>query len=66
MKRRMTRRSFVTAAGIGALAGRTLRGQQAWHDAIVRAVYDHPDGIAIMKVAADLAEQGYGRRARRG
>ncbi|MFJ4084984.1 hypothetical protein ACIP2Z_39325 [Streptomyces iakyrus] len=49
-----------------AATGRALRGQQVWHDAIVRAVYDHPDGVAIMKAAADLAERGYGRRARRG
>ncbi|MER6109289.1 hypothetical protein [Streptomyces hirsutus] len=44
-----------------AAAGRSLRGLQGWHDAIVRAVYDHPAGIAIMKAAADLAERGYGR-----
>ncbi|MET9776094.1 hypothetical protein ABZ023_17870 [Streptomyces sp. NPDC006367] len=49
-----------------AAAGRALRGLQAWHDAIVRTVYDHPDGIAIMKAAAGLAERGYGREARRG
>jgi hypothetical protein len=48
-----------------AATGRALRGQQAWHDAIVRAVYDHPDGIAVMKAAADLAERGYGRGQRR-
>lgn len=47
-----------------AATGRALRGQQAWHDAIVRAVYNHPDGIAIMKAPADLAERGYGRRPR--
>ncbi|QOV40236.1 hypothetical protein IM697_18620 [Streptomyces ferrugineus] len=44
-----------------AAAGRALRGQQAWHDAIVRAVYDHSDGIAIMKAAANLSEHGSGR-----
>lgn len=49
-----------------AAAGRSLRGLQAWHDAVVRAVYDHPAGLAIMKAAADLAEQGYGRGRRRG
>ncbi|MDR3084425.1 MAG: hypothetical protein LBV60_26510 [Streptomyces sp.] len=49
-----------------AATSRALRGQQAWHDAIVRAVYDHPDGIDIMRAAAGLAERGYGRRARRG
>ncbi|MFI5990331.1 hypothetical protein ACIBAC_00555 [Streptomyces sp. NPDC051362] len=49
-----------------AATSRVLRGQQAWHDAIVRAVYDHRDGVAIMKAAADLAEQGYGRGQRRG
>jgi hypothetical protein len=30
-------------------------GLQNWHDAIVRAVYDHADGIQIMKAAADRA-----------
>lgn len=30
-------------------------GLQAWHDHIVRAVYDHPDGVKIMKQAADRA-----------
>lgn len=49
-----------------AAAGRSLRGLQAWHDAIVRAVHDHPAGIEIMKAAADLAERGYSGRARRG
>ncbi|MFI6277926.1 hypothetical protein [Streptomyces sp. NPDC050988] len=48
-----------------AATGRALLGQQAWHDAVVRAIYNHPDGIAIMKAAADLAERGYGRRPRR-
>lgn len=33
-------------------------GLQAWHDSIVRAVYDHADGIKIMKHAADLAGGG--------
>lgn len=33
-------------------------GLQNWHDAIVRAVYDHADGIQIMKTAADRAESG--------
>lgn len=32
---------------------------QTWHDHITRAVYDHPDGIKIMKRAADRA--GIGR-----
>lgn len=35
---------------------RTHEGSQRWHDCIVRAVYDHPDGVKIMKRAADLAE----------
>jgi hypothetical protein len=30
-------------------------GLQQWQDHIVRAVYDHPDGIQIMKTAADRA-----------
>jgi hypothetical protein len=30
-------------------------GLQTWHDHIVRAVYDHPDGVKIMKAAADRA-----------
>lgn len=30
-------------------------GLQSWHDHIVRAVHEHPDGIKIMKVAADRA-----------
>lgn len=30
-------------------------GLQTWHDHIVRAVYDHADGIQIMKTAADRA-----------
>ncbi|MFK0159081.1 hypothetical protein ACIQVK_44305 [Streptomyces sp. NPDC090493] len=49
-----------------AATDRALRGQQAWHDAIVRAVYDHPAGVTIMKAAADLAERGYGRGQSRG
>lgn len=32
---------------------------QTWHDHITRAVYDHPDGVKIMKKAADRA--GIGR-----
>lgn len=32
---------------------------QSWHDHICRAVYDHPDGVKIMKRAADRA--GIGR-----
>lgn len=32
---------------------------QKWHDHICRAVYDHPDGVKIMKAAADRA--GIGR-----
>lgn len=34
---------------------RTGRSLQAWHDHIVRAVYDHPDALKIMKTAADKA-----------
>jgi hypothetical protein len=30
-------------------------GLQNWHDAIVRTVHDHRDGIQIMKTAADRA-----------
>lgn len=33
-------------------------GLQTWHDHIVRAVYGHPDGIKIMKAAADRAGDG--------
>lgn len=33
-------------------------GLQTWHDHIVRAVYDHPDGVKIMKAAADRAGDG--------
>ncbi|RSN13775.1 hypothetical protein DMH25_08280 [Streptomyces sp. WAC 01325] len=33
-------------------------GLQTWHDHIVRAVYDHPDGTQIMKRAADRAGVG--------
>lgn len=32
---------------------------QTWHDHVARAVYDHPDGVKIMKRAADRA--GIGR-----
>lgn len=31
---------------------REKAGLQQWHDAIVRAVYDHRDGVQIMAVAA--------------
>lgn len=34
-------------------------GLQSWHDHITRAVYDHHDGVKIMKRAADRA--GIGR-----
>ncbi|MEU6462182.1 hypothetical protein [Streptomyces sp. NPDC046976] len=51
---------FEAARRQVAAAARVLRGQQAWHDAIVRAVYDHHDGIAIMKAAADLADRSGG------
>lgn len=34
-------------------------GLQKWHDHVTRAVYDHPDGIQIMKRAANRA--GIGR-----
>jgi len=34
-------------------------GLQTWHDHVTRAVYDHPDGVKIMKRAADRA--GIGR-----
>lgn len=30
-------------------------GLQGWHDAIVRAVYDHPQGVQIMATAAKNA-----------
>lgn len=33
----------------------TRDGLQTWHDHVTRAVYDHPDGIQIMKRAADRA-----------
>ena len=32
---------------------------RTWHDHVTRAVYDHPDGVQIMKRAADRA--GIGR-----
>lgn len=45
---------------------RAVRGGQEWRDCVTRAVYDHPDGIAIMKAAADAASArtpaGPGRR----
>ncbi|WP_331764872.1 hypothetical protein [Streptomyces sp. NBC_01238] len=34
---------------------KSRNGLQAWHDHIVRAVYDHADGVQIMKRAADRA-----------
>lgn len=34
---------------------RSRASLQNWHDHITRAVYDHPDGIQIMKSAADRA-----------
>jgi hypothetical protein len=34
-------------------------GLQKWHDHVCRAVYDHADGVKIMKTAADRA--GIGR-----
>lgn len=34
-------------------------GLQKWHDHVTRAVYDHADGVQIMKRAADRA--GIGR-----
>ncbi|MFB7461245.1 hypothetical protein [Streptomyces sp. NPDC056188] len=37
---------------------RARDGLQAWHDQVTRAVYDHPDGIQIMKRAADRAGVG--------
>lgn len=37
----------------------TRDGLQKWHDHVTRAVYDHPDGVQIMKRAADRA--GIGR-----
>lgn len=36
---------------------RSRDGLQSWQDHIVRAVYDHADGIQIMKRATDLAER---------
>lgn len=39
---------------------------QTWHDHIVRAVYDHPDGNKIMKIAADRAEVASRRELRDG
>ena len=43
-------------AEIDALSKRN-RGLQSWHDAIVAAVYAHPDGVHIMKNAADRASR---------
>lgn len=37
---------------------RHYAGLQTWHDHIVRAVYDHADGVKIMKAAADRAGVG--------
>lgn len=37
----------------------TRDGLQTWHDHVTRAVYDHADGVKIMKKAADRA--GIGR-----
>lgn len=37
---------------------RHYAGLQAWHDHITRAVYDHTDGVKIMKAAADRAGVG--------
>lgn len=34
---------------------KSSKGLQTWHDHIVRAVYDHADGVQIMKRAADRA-----------
>ncbi|EDY43937.1 hypothetical protein [Streptomyces sp. SPB074] len=34
---------------------RAAQSRTAWHDAVVRAVHEHPDGIQIMKAAADAA-----------
>jgi hypothetical protein len=31
---------------------------QTWHDHVARAVYDHPDGVKIMKAAAGRAGIG--------
>lgn len=36
---------------------RSRDGLQQWHDAVCRAVYDHPDGIQIMSAAAKKAER---------
>ena len=33
----------------------TLASARSWHDAVTAAVHAHPDGIQIMKVAADKA-----------
>jgi hypothetical protein len=37
---------------------KSRNGLQKWHDHVTRAVYDHADGIQIMKTAADRAEIG--------
>ncbi|MEU1592737.1 hypothetical protein ABZ468_07720 [Streptomyces sp. NPDC005708] len=62
-----TYRTGVSSASGSQIAasGRSLRGLQTWHAAILRAVYDHPAGIAIMKAAADQAERTQGGRQRR-
>jgi hypothetical protein len=39
-------------------------GLQQWHDAVVRAVYDHRDGIAIMAAAARAADRPAGATGR--
>ncbi|MFD3741612.1 hypothetical protein [Streptomyces sp. NPDC058629] len=41
---------------------RSRAGLQSWHDHITRAVYDHADGIQIMKRAADRAGATEGAR----
>ncbi|MFD9834477.1 hypothetical protein [[Kitasatospora] papulosa] len=41
---------------------KSRKGLQNWHDHIVRAVYDHADGIQIMKRAADRAGVTEGAR----
>ncbi|MET9819614.1 hypothetical protein [Streptomyces sp. NPDC006355] len=50
-----TARRLETALRTIAALKRAARGRQDWHDAVVRAVYDHPDGVKIMKAAADAA-----------
>ncbi|QQZ56879.1 hypothetical protein IFE09_27150 [Streptomyces microflavus] len=41
---------------------RSRASLQGWHDHITRAVYDHTDGIQIMKRAADRAGATEGAR----